>query len=89
MPRISFTPNLRRHLEAPSCELAAETVRDALDAVFVDNPRLRSYLLDDQARLRKHVVIFVDGEAVVDRRGLSDALKPSSEILVMQALSGG
>ena len=89
MPRISFTPNLRRHLETPARELNAGTVREALDGIFVDNPRLRSYVLDDQARLRKHVVIFVDGEPVADRGGLSDPLEPSSEILVMQALSGG
>jgi sulfur carrier protein ThiS len=50
---------------------------------------LRGYILDDQNRLRRHVVVFVNGEPVHDREQLSDAVQPSSEVFVMQALSGG
>jgi hypothetical protein len=39
--------------------------------------------------VRRHVVVFVDGSAIQDRVGLSDAVRPDSEIYVMQALSGG
>ncbi len=89
MPRVTFTQNLERHLEAPSAAVAGGTVREALDEVFQDNPRLRSYVLDDQGRLRKHVVVFVDGRMATDRQALSDELEQESEIFVMQALSGG
>ncbi len=47
------------------------------------------YLLDDEGRLRKHMVVFVDGVAACDRDGLADPVDVNSEILVMQALSGG
>ena len=33
----------------------------ALDAYFATAPRVRSYILDDQGRLRRHVAIFIDG----------------------------
>jgi hypothetical protein len=33
--------------------------------------------------------VFLDGEQIADRVGLSDAVRPESEIYVMQALSGG
>ncbi len=89
MPQVSFTPNLQRHLSAPAADVVGATVREALDAVFQHNPRLRGYVLDDQGRLRKHVVVFVNGEMIEDRDGLSDAVEPSSELFVMQALSGG
>jgi len=89
MPRVTFTPNLRQHLDAPPREVDGETVREALDGVFDRNPRLRGYVLDDQGRLRKHVVVFVNGEIVQDRLGLSDPLEPTAELFVMQALSGG
>ena len=89
MPQVKFTQNLSRHLSAPPREVAGTTVRQSLDQVFQTNPQLRGYLLDDQGRLRKHVVIFVDGEMIADREGLSDAVQPSSELYVMQALSGG
>jgi sulfur-carrier protein len=36
------------------------TVQEALDRVFAENPLLRSYLLDDQGRLRQHVNVFVN-----------------------------
>ena len=62
---------------------------DALCRVFRDNPELRSYILDDQGRLRTHVVIYVDGRAVRDRVALGDPLDDAAEIHVMQALSGG
>jgi hypothetical protein len=89
MPRVTFTPNLRRHLECPATTVPGRTVREALEAVFRDNPRLRGYLLDDQGRLRRHVALFVDGEMIGDRVGLSDPVLESAELYVTQALSGG
>jgi hypothetical protein len=35
------------------------------------------------------MVIFIDGEMVRDRNGLTDRVKPDSVIDVIQALSGG
>jgi hypothetical protein len=89
MPAVHFTQNLKRHLAVPTAEVEGATVREALDRVFEANPQLRGYVLDDQGRLRKHVSVFVDGEMVQDRDGLSDALGSGSEVFVMQALSGG
>jgi hypothetical protein len=64
-------------------------VREVLDNVFNQNPQARSYVLDDQAALRRHMTIFVDGELVRDRVRLSDPVGQSSNIYVFQALSGG
>ena len=89
MPTVQFTANLARQTAAPTCEVGGSTVRDALDAVFADHPTLRGYVLDDQNAVRKHVVVFVDGTAITDRIKLSDAVTPTSDIFVMQALSGG
>ena len=89
MPTIRFTANLRRHLPVPELELEGATVREALDRVFEQNPKLRSYLLDDQQRLRRHVNIFIGSRQIEDPAGLSDPVAPGDEISVMQALSGG
>lgn len=89
MPRVVFTSNLQRHIDCPEASVDADTVRDALEAVFAERPTLRSYIVDDQQRLRTHMVIFVDNLPVKDREGLSDAVESDSEIYVMQALSGG
>ena len=89
MPEVKFTENLRRHLDTPECRVDGVTVREALDRVFEVQPRLRGYVLDDQNRLRKHVAIFIDGDMVHDREGLSDPISADAELFVMQALSGG
>ena len=45
--------------------------------------------MDERGALRKHMVIFVDGDKVMDRENLSDEVKPDSEIYMFQALLGG
>ena len=89
MPQLKFTQHIQRRLAAPTMDVSGSTVREALDHAFRDQPQLRSYVLDDQGRLRKHVVIFVDGQLIEDRGELSDKVAETSELLVMQALSGG
>ena len=89
MPQVHFTSNLQRHVSCPSVEVIGDTVGAALGAVFDENPALRSYLLDDQGRLRKHVNVFVNGSPVEDRNRLSDAVSNTDEVFVVQALSGG
>lgn len=65
------------------------TVRDALDAVFAKRPPLRGYVLDDQGAVRRHVVIYINGEVLRDRTRLSDTVGAQDEIYVFQALTGG
>ena len=89
MPTVEFTPNLSRQTKADACRVDGATVAQALDAVFAKTPTLRGYVLNEQGEVRTHVVIFLDGTALKDRHRLSDALRPDSEIFVMQALSGG
>ncbi len=89
MPKVAFTPNIQRHVECPQVEAAGSTVREVLANVFANNPQARSYVLDDQGALRRHMSIFLDGQLIRDRAGLSDAVSETSSIYVFQALSGG
>lgn len=89
MATVHFTKNLVRHVSCPETEATGSTVREVLDKVFHDNPEVRGYVLDDQGGLRKHMAVFVDGDQVSDRVGLSDPIGPDGEIYIMQALSGG
>jgi sulfur-carrier protein len=89
MARIVFTQNIQRHVICPETEATGGSVREVLDNVFAANPQARSYVLDDQAALRRHMTIFVDGRAIRDRVRLTDSVTASSTIYVFQALSGG
>jgi molybdopterin synthase sulfur carrier subunit len=89
MAKVIFTPNLQRHLACPPVEVAGGTVREVLEAVFAGNELARGYVLDDQAALRKHMTIFVNGTRIRDRDHLSDPVPADGEVYVLQALSGG
>ena len=89
MVKVVFTPNIQRHVACPESDAEGATVGEVLEAVFRDNPMARSYVLDDQSGLRKHMTIFLDSEMIHDRKGLSDTVEPDSTIFVFQALSGG
>ena len=89
MASVVFTPALRRFLRAPDTRVVGATVAEALEGVFEANPALRSYVLDDQGALRRHVAVYVNGEPVRDRTGLGDPVARDDEIYVFQALTGG
>jgi len=89
MATVIFTPNVQRHVGCPRAEAAGGTVREVLDNVFAANPQARGYVLDDQAALRRHMAVFVDGRMIRDRARLADTVGEGSTIHVFQALSGG
>ena len=88
MPHIRFTQNIQRHVPCPPATVTGATVREALEGYFEGNPAARGYVLDDQHALRKHMAIFVNGEPVLDRQNLADAITENATIDVIQALSG-
>jgi len=89
MTTVSFTPALARFLAAPSAEVEAGTLSQALTAVFDVRPALRGYILDDQGALRRHVAVYINGWPAKDRIGLTDPVGSRDHIYVFQALTGG
>jgi len=89
MATVRFTSALQRFLDAPPAQVTGATVGEVLAAVFEARPALRGYVVDDQGAVRRHVAIYVKGEAVRDRAKLSDPIGPDDEIYVFQALTGG
>lgn len=95
MIEVVFAKAFRRHVDCPDERLVTGqegspgTVGTALESYFDLHPAVRSYVLDDVGAVRKHVAVFVDGDLVGDRSGLSDPVTPTSTIHVFQALSGG
>ncbi|MCA9055483.1 MAG: MoaD/ThiS family protein [Planctomycetaceae bacterium] len=89
MPRIEFTAQLQKHVASPGVDVAADSLKPALEVVFDANPALRGYVLDDQQAIRQHVAVWVDNRLVTDRIQWDVPLRPDSQVYVMQALSGG
>lgn len=89
MARVVLTPQLDRFMATREVETPAHTLHEALEASFAANPEARTYVLDEQGHLRKHIAVFVDGEMIRNRCDLAVALTPASEVFILQALSGG
>jgi hypothetical protein len=89
MATVRFTQNIQRHVGCPTREVAGSILREVLDNYFRDNERARGYVLDEQGKIRQHMVVFIDGDMARDRDKLSDSVEPGSVIDVIQSLSGG
>jgi molybdopterin converting factor small subunit len=82
---FSFFPQL----EGKEITVEASTVGEVVQALERTAPGIGFYICDERGRLRTHVNVFVDKQMIRDRRGLSDAVGPGSEVHILQALSGG
>jgi molybdopterin converting factor small subunit len=61
-------------------------VADVLADLDRRYPGIRFRMVDEQQRLRRHMKVFVNDEAV---RDLSTTVSEADELTIMQALSGG
>lgn len=89
MPRVVFTPQLRRFTHTPEVQARPAPLRAVLEEAFAANPVLRGYVLDDQGHVRPNVVIFIDAQRCEDRIVLDEPVAEGSTVHVLQALSGG
>lgn len=89
MPTVEFAPALTQHVPCPKQVVEGDTLSAALEAAFRAAPGLRSYVLDEQGAVRKHVAVFVNAQLIASRTELGIALKSEDKVLVFQALTGG
>ncbi|HUP46143.1 MAG TPA: ubiquitin-like small modifier protein 1 [Thermoanaerobaculia bacterium] len=68
---------------------SAANVSEALEMLWRDCPGVRDRVITERGELRPHVNIFVDGESIRHSGGLTTPTHPTSEIVILPALSGG
>jgi len=87
MTRVIVPSQLRGYTGGAS-EVAATGA--TLDELLVDLdrqfPGFRFRVIDEQDRVRRHIILFVGGERCED---LSTAIAPGAELQIVGALSGG
>ncbi len=71
---------------AASAANAGATLADALEALDARYPGMRFRVVDEQAKIRPHIKMFVDGDLA---RGLATGLPANSVLMIVGALSGG
>jgi molybdopterin converting factor small subunit len=72
-----------------SVRVAGATLADALGDLRATYPLLKVLIFDELGALRKHVLIFYNGDSIAWLEHLDVPLRPGDRIDVLQAVSGG
>ena len=87
MPRVVVPSQLRSYTAGASeVDAAGETVAAVLLDLDRQFPGLRFRVIDEQDRIRRHIIIFVGGERVAS---IAAAVPARAEMHIGGALSGG
>ena len=94
MARVRWTRHLEKFFPAlaeqgATLSLPCGSAAESVAALENRHPGIAAYIVDERGTLRPHVNIFIDGKPVRDRERLTDAVGIDSEVVIMQALSGG
>lgn len=84
--KVRIATPLLSYTGAREVEAQGSTVGELLDDLERRHPGLRFRMVDEQNRIRPHMRVFVNREAV---RGLDAPLAPDDDVQILQALSGG
>ena len=84
--KVVIPSALRSYTERSEAEASGATLAEVLADLERSYPGIRFRMIDEQDRVRRHIRIFVNGDQVHD---LSQPLKPTDEVIIVQALSGG
>lgn len=87
MPRVVVPSQLRGYTSGRSeVDAAGTTVADVLADLDRQFPGFRFRVIDEQDRVRRHIILFVGGERTED---LGSTIPAGAELHIVGALSGG
>jgi molybdopterin converting factor small subunit len=74
---------------ASTVSVEANSIREAMDRLVHDFPRLRQQLYDDSGTLRSFVSLFLNGEDIHLHEGLMSRVSTGDTLEILLAISGG
>jgi molybdopterin synthase sulfur carrier subunit len=93
MPYTFVIPGPLRELAEGRSEVRldgpAASVREALNLLGRDYPKVRDRIVTELGEVRPHINIFIDGDSFRDVGGLAAPVRNGAEILILPAVSGG
>ena len=84
--KVLIPSSLLSYTKEQEVEATGATFIELLADLDRRYPGLRFRVIDEQDNMRGHMRFFVNGEQVFD---LTHALRPTDEVYLLQALSGG
>lgn len=88
MARVKLYGNLRRLTAHAQCLVRGANVREILDALTRDNPRLRGALFHNGA-LAEHVRITRNGRDIRHAQNLETPVNDDDELAIFPPVAGG
>jgi hypothetical protein len=91
MAIVRLTSHLHAYFKSleGDTQVRGGTLAEVIAELEARAPGFAFYVCDEAGRLRQHVLVYVDGSRSTDRATLTDPVGPGSEVLIVQALSGG
>lgn len=87
---VSIPPMLRDCAQGQTrFTVSAQTLDEGLRRLFETYPLLRVHVYDEAERLRRHVLIFFNGESVAWLDHLDIPVRNGDRLTILQAVSGG
>ena len=84
--KVVIPSALRSYTESNETEARGATLADVVLDLERQYPGIRFRMIDEQDGIRRHIRFFINGSQV---NALSQPLKSTDEIVIVQALSGG
>lgn len=84
--KVHIPSALRSYTDASEAQASGTTLAAVLDDLDRRYPGIRFRMVDEQERIRRHIRVFVNNAQIHD---LSQPLRESDEVVIVQALSGG
>ena len=90
MPKIKvrFFANLREYTKTKELEVEGKTVRDVLEILCKRFPGLKAIIFAGE-NISPYMNVFLNGENIVELRGLETVLHANDEIAIFPPVSGG
>lgn len=84
--KVHIPSALRSYTESAEAQASGATLAAVLADLDRRYPGIRFRMVDEQERIRRHIRVFVNNQQVHD---LSQPLRETDEVVIVQALSGG
>lgn len=84
--KVLIPSSLHSYTKERAVEATGATLTELLADLDRQYPGLRFRVIDEQDQMRGHMRFFVNGKQVFN---LTHALRPTDEVYLLQALSGG
>ena len=89
MVSVRLDAMLKQFVPRRSLTTSAPTVRAAIEELEARYPKVRWRLRDETGAMRRYVKVFVNGEQVDGKSGLSTRLAPDDTIDILHSIQGG